>query len=92
MVNIDNEYVINANESCYTLERKSTVQDAESKNYGKEIKVIEGYYTSIESALNGYMKARTRKYISSENENSLKELLNEIKKMQKYLKEKFGEV
>ena len=92
MVNIDNEYVINANESCYTLERKSTVQDAESKNYGKETKIVEGYYTSIESTLNGYMKAKTRKYISSENENSLKELFEEIKKMENYLKEKFGEV
>ena len=92
MVNIDNEYIINANESCYTLERKSTVQDAESKNYGKETKIVEGYYTSIESALMGYMKAKTRKYISSENENCLKELLDEVKKMQKYLKEKFGEV
>lgn len=92
MIIIDNEYVINANESCYTLERKSTVQDTESKNYGKETKIVEGYYTSIESTLMGYMKAKTRKYISSENENSLKELFEEIKKMENYLKEKFGEV
>lgn len=92
MIAIDDEYVINANESCYTLERKNTVQDVESKNYGKEIKTIEGYYTTVESALKGYIKTRTRKYISSENENSLKELIDEIKKMANYLKEKLGDI
>lgn len=92
MIKIDDEYVINANENCYSLERKSIVQDVESQNYGKETKIVEGYYTTIESALNGYIKIKTRKYISSENENSLKELLDEIKKIEKFLKEKFEEV
>lgn len=90
MIKIDNEYVINSNENCYSLERISKVKDINSKNYGKEIRVTEGYYTKIEDVLKGYMKAKTRKYISRENENSLKELLNEIKEMDNYLKENLG--
>ena len=90
MVKIDDEYLINANESCYTLEKKSTIEDTESQNYGKETKTIQGYYTTIESALNGYIKVKTRKYISKDTENSMKELLNEIKNLKEYLKETIG--
>ena len=90
MVKIDDEYIINANESCYTLERISNIEDVNSKNYGKEVRTIYGYYTSIENALNGYVKVKTRKYISKDTENSLQELLNEIKNVENYIKEKIG--
>ena len=90
MVKIDDEYIINANESCYTLEKISTIEDTDSQNYGKEVKTIQGYYTSIENALNGYIKVKTRKYISKDTENSLQELLNEIKNTRNYIKEKIG--
>lgn len=90
MVKIDNEYIINANESCYTLERISKVEDTDSQNYGKEVRTIQGYYTSIENVLNGYIKVKTRKYISKDIENSLEELLNEIKNTRNYIKEKIG--
>mgnify|MGYP001854990995 CR=1 FL=1 len=90
MVKIDDEYLINANDSCYTLEKKSTIEDTESQNYGRETKTIQGYYTTIESALNGYIKVKTRKYISKDTENNIKELLNEIKNLKEYLKETIG--
>lgn len=90
MVKIDDEYIINANESCYTLEKISTIEDTDSQNYGKEVRTIQGYYTSIENALNGYIKVKTRKYISKDTENSLQELLNEIKNTRNYIKEKMG--
>ena len=32
MVKIDDEYIINANESCYTLEKIGQVEDVESQN------------------------------------------------------------
>lgn len=89
MVRIDENYILNANDSCYTLETINTIQDKESKNYGKETRVIEGYYTSIESALNGYMKARTKEYISSEKENMLNELIHMIQELECELKDKF---
>ena len=87
MVKIDDEYIINANESCYTLEKIGQVEDVESQNYGKETKTIQGYYTTIENALNGYIKVKLRKYISSETENTMKELLEQIRKLQKYIKQ-----
>lgn len=86
MIKIDNEYIINANESCYTLEKIGQVEDIESQNYGKETKTIQGYYTTIENALNGYIKVKLRKYVSSETENTLKELLQQIKDLQKFMK------
>lgn len=90
MVKIDDEYIINANESCYTLEKISTIEDTDSQNYGKEVRTIQGYYTSIENALNGYIKVKTRKYIAKDTENSLQELLDEIKNTRNYIKEKIG--
>lgn len=90
MVKIDDEYLINANESCYTLEKISTIEDISSQNYGKETRTIQGYYTTIESALNGYIKVKTRKYISKDTENNMQELLSEIKNLKEYLKETIG--
>ena len=81
MIKIDNEYLINANESCYTLERKTTVKDINSKNYGKELNEIEGYYTSIDGALNGYLKTKMRKYVSTEQENTIKEAINKLENL-----------
>lgn len=82
MIKIDDEYIINASENCYTLERISKVEDVNSKNYGKETKTIQGYYTTIENALNGYIKCKTRKYISKETENTFTELINMIKNLE----------
>ncbi len=81
MIKIDNEYLINANESCYTLERKTKVTDENSKNYGKEVTIIEGYYTSIDGALNGYLKKQMRKYVSSEKENSIQEAIKKLEEL-----------
>ena len=81
MIKIDNEYLINANESCYTLERKTKVTDENSKNYGKEVTIIEGYYTSIDGALNGYLKTKMRKYVSTEQENTIKEAINKLENL-----------
>lgn len=87
MVKIDGEYIINANESCYTLEKIGKVEDIESQNYGKETKTVQGYYTTIENALNGYIKVKLRKYISNETENTMQEILEEIRKLQEYIKQ-----
>lgn len=81
MIKIDDEYLINANESCYTLERKTTIKDTNSKNYGKEVNEIEGYYTSIDGALNGYLKVKMRKYISKEKENTIQEAIKELERL-----------
>ena len=81
MIKIDDEYLINANESCYTLERKTTIKDTNSKNYGKEVNEIEGYYTSIDGALNGYLKTKMRKYVSNEKENTILEAIKQLENL-----------
>ena len=81
MLKIDGEYFVNGNESCYTLERRTKIKDRSSKNYGKEVSEIEGYYTSIDNALNGYLKIKMRKYVSSEDENTIREAIDLLKKM-----------
>lgn len=81
MIKIDEEYLINANESCYTLERKTTVKDINSKNYGKELNEIEGYYTSIDGALKGYLKIKMRKYVSKEEENTIQEAIKKLENL-----------
>ena len=92
MIVIDDKYRINADENCYRLEIKSTVQETTSKNYGKETRTVQGYYSTIESALNGYIKAKTRKYIAKETQNTLDELLEEIREFEKVVKDKFKEI
>ena len=91
MIKITDRFYINANSNCYILQEKTTVQDVESKNYGKEIFRELGYYSTLESCLKGFLKATTREFIGKEQENSLQELINEIKKTEEYLKEVFGD-
>lgn len=88
MIKIDDEYLINANESCYTLERKTKIKDSNSKNYGKEVNEIEGYYTSIDGALNGYLKVKMRKYVSKEKENTIQEAIKELEEALLKVKDK----
>lgn len=92
MIIIDKEYVINADDNCYRLDIKGKVQDENSKNYGKETLTTYGYYSTIESALRGYIKAKTRKYIAKETENTLDELLEEIKRFEEIIEDKFKKI
>ena len=92
MIILDDKYIITADENNYRLEIKSIIQETTSKNYGKEITTVQGYYSTIESALNGYIKARTRKYISQETQNTLDELLKEIEQYKKVIEDKFKKV
>ena len=92
MIILDDKYIITADENNYRLEIKNTVQETTSKNYGKEITTVQGYYSTIESALNGYIKTRTRKYISQETQNSLDELLKEIKRYEKIIEDNLKKV
>lgn len=85
MIKLTDKVYIKADTNNYTLTEKTIVQDENSKNYGKEIFKDIGYYPTIEMALNGYMTATTRKYISSEQENSIKELKEQIKQTKEFL-------
>jgi len=86
MIKVTDRFYINANSNCYILQEKTKVQDENSKNFGQEIYKDLGYYTTIESCLKGILKTITREYISREEENSVKELLTQIKLQDEFFK------
>lgn len=86
MIKVTDRFYIDANTNCYVLKEKVIVQDKNSKNYGQEIFKDTGYYTSLESCLKGILKTSTREFIAREEENSIKDLIKEIKRAEEYLK------
>ena len=91
MIKINERFYINANSNQYILQEKTTIQDKESKNYGKEIFKDLGYYVSLEGALKGIYKTKLREFIGKEKENNIEDLLKEMKKIEEEL-EKFKNV
>lgn len=87
MIKIDDRFYINATTNCYSLQEKTTIKDEKSKNFGQELFRDLGYYTTIEDCLNGFLKVKTREYISKETINTIQDLKKEIKKLQKFLHE-----
>ena len=86
MIKINDRFYINANSNCYTLQEKTKVENTDSKNYGEIVFRDLGYYTTIESCLNGLLKVTTREFINKETENSIKDLLQFIENQYQYLK------
>lgn len=79
MIKVTDRFYINANSNCYVLQEKTKVQDPKSENYGKEIYKDLGYYTTLENCLKGILKTVTREYVNRNEENTIKELLMQIK-------------
>ena len=86
MIKVTDRFYIDANTNCYVLKEKTIVQDENSKNYGQEVLKYLGYYTSLESCLQGILKTTTREYIAKQEENSIYDLIKEIKRAEEYLK------
>ena len=86
MIKVADRFYIDANTNCYVLKEKTIVQDENSKNYGQEVLKDLGYYTSLESCLQGILKTTTREYIAKQEENSIYDLIKEIKRAEEYLK------
>ena len=87
MIKVTDRFYINASNNCYTLQEKTTVQDVKSQNYGQEIFKDLGYYTTIETCLKGILKTITREFIGQDKENTIKDLLKEIKLQNKFLED-----
>lgn len=92
MIQVTDRFYINANSNCYALQEKSKVQDENSKNYGQEIFRDIGYYTSLEGCLKGILKIATREYIAKDRVNTLKELEEVIKSINKELERRFSQI
>ena len=85
MVKISDRFYIDADTNCYLLKEKTIIQDEKSKNYGKEAYKDLGYYSTLESCLEGMLKRLTREYIGKEEINSLSELKTLIKSQTEYI-------
>ena len=85
MIKVTDRFYIDANANCYVLKEKTIVSDKDSKNYGQEIFKDLGYYTNLESCLKGILNTTTREFIARE-ENSIYNLIKEIKRAEEYLK------
>ena len=85
MVKITDRFYINADTNCYKLQEKTTIQDENSKNFGQEIFKDLGYYTTLESCLNGILKTLTREYIGKDNINTIKELKEQVNKTDEFI-------
>ena len=86
MIKVTDRFYINASSNCYVLQEKTTVQDTKSENFGKEIFKDLGYYITIENCLQGILKVITKEFIAQEQENSIKELLTQVKMQSEFLK------
>lgn len=84
MVKIDERYFIDANSNCFELVEIYDDVDKEGNNI--KVRNVDGYYGTIEQALNGFVKLKLRTYLSKSDENTVKELKDEIKKLKDFIK------
>lgn len=92
MIQVTDRFYINANSNQYILQEKTTIQDKESKNYGKEVFKDLGYYVSLEGCIKGILKIATREYISKDCVNTLKELEEVIKNTNEEIERRFNQI
>lgn len=85
MVKITDKYYMNAEKKCYVLQEKTIVKDEKSSNFGKVEYDTIGYYTTIESLLEGVLKFMTREEIKN-NDLSFKQLIKYINEQKEIIK------
>lgn len=85
MIKINDEYYIDADTNCYTLKQ---VHYAKTKE-GEEIRqdLVIGYYATIDIALKGYLKHKSRDIVSKNDFESIDKFLKYIQKLDKELNE-----
>lgn len=86
MVKINDKYYISATTNYYSLKEKKIIQDKESENYGKEQYFDIGFYSSIESCLNGLLKKQCREFLAKEDIKSIEEFKKFILEKMDYIK------
>lgn len=84
MIKVTDRFYIDADVHSYSLQEKVTIQDENSKNFGKEVYRDIGYYASIEACLRGLVTILTREYINNSEMGTLKDLQEEVIKLRKF--------
>ena len=91
MIKINDEYYIDTDTYSFVLKK---VHYAKDKKTGAETRqdISIGYYATIDIALKGYLKHRSRELVHNKDFKSIKEYLEYIKKLDKSLKEMLEDV
>ena len=86
MIKINNEYYIDGETNNFILKQ---VHYAENKETGEKKRqdLIIGYYGTVDIALKGYLKHRSREIVHNKDFESIKEYLKYIEKLDKELEE-----
>lgn len=86
MIHINNEYYIDTDAYSFVLKK---VHFAKDKKTGEEVRkdITVGYYATIDIALKGYLKHKSREIVSKKDFKNIKEYLDYIKDLDKSLKE-----
>ncbi len=89
MIKINDNLIIDADDNQFIVKQVRTVQDPKSKNKGKQIYDVWGYYITLEGALRGVKKLLQRRTVRDKDV-TLKTLLDEIKKIHEDIFNKCG--
>lgn len=82
MIKINKEYFIDSDSLNFIL-KKNVVSQKENKDYVQ----IVGFYQTLEQTLKGYLKYKSREFVSKKEYNSIEEYLNYIQEEDKKLKD-----
>ena len=90
MIIIDEKYYINADNKNYILQEKGIVKNEDSKNFGKEVFKDLGYFNSLDSVYHYVVNLKIKQYISKDKINTLEQLTNKIKRIEKDITNQFN--
>ena len=85
MIEIDESIRIVSDSDTWIIQEKKSVQDENSKNFGKEMWQNRGYYTRLNQAFEKIYDMKLKKIPNSD----LKEFLEEAKRIKAELNKKF---
>lgn len=86
MIKINDEYYIDTDTYSFVLKKIHYVKDKKTEKETRQDISI-GYYSTIEIALKGYLKHKSREIVNQKDFRNIKEYLDYIKELDKKLKE-----
>ena len=81
MIKINDNYCITADATAYKLCSYSGKKDEN----GDDKLYIEGYFTTLERALKGFVKLELRKFISKKEKQTIQDVINKVNELNKLI-------
>lgn len=85
MIKINDEYYIDADANTYMLKQVHYVKTKEGEEKRQDATI--GYYSTVDIALKGYLKHKSREIVNKKEFENISEYLSYIEKLDKELKE-----